>query len=184
MPSQLTGVLQPGAPCATGRRYSPIVPASSHCVETCASRRPISYHPTSTPPSNGLSPGAPRLAGVLRVLLVDDEPDIRFVVRHLLSRISGVEVVGEAVDGVDAYGKWQQLGPDVIITDHSMPRRSGLELLGLVLEQQPEQKAVMFSAHASLVAAEARALGVCALIDKSDVGALADVVSRLVEQAT
>lgn len=64
----------------------------------------------------------------LRVLLAEDEPEIRTVMKELLSRM-GAEVV-TGIDGEDAWNLWELLGPfDLLITDQRMPRLNGLELL-------------------------------------------------------
>lgn len=64
----------------------------------------------------------------LRILLAEDEPEIRTVMKELLTRM-GAEVVA-GVDGEDAWNLWELLGPfDLLITDQRMPRLNGLELL-------------------------------------------------------
>lgn len=66
--------------------------------------------------------------GGLRILLAEDEPEIRMVLKELLSRM-GAEVV-TGVDGLDAWNLWELLGPfDLLITDQRMPRMDGLELI-------------------------------------------------------
>lgn len=63
-----------------------------------------------------------------RVLLAEDDPEIRQVMKELLTRM-GAEVAA-GVDGMDAWNLWELLGPfDLLITDQRMPRLNGLELL-------------------------------------------------------
>jgi two-component system chemotaxis response regulator CheB len=65
----------------------------------------------------------------LRVLVVDDSAFARKVVREVLSRDPGIEVVGIARDGLDALEKIGELAPDVITLDLHMPGLDGLGLL-------------------------------------------------------
>lgn len=62
-----------------------------------------------------------------RVLLVDDEPDLRFLMRRLFEA-SGYEV-DEAVDGRAALERFRAARPDLVITDGEMPRMDGGELI-------------------------------------------------------
>jgi len=87
------------------------------------------------PPAPRQIPAAPRPARPsfegLRILLAEDEPEIRTVMKELLTRM-GAEVV-TGVDGEDAWNLWELLGPfDLLITDQRMPRLNGLELLARI----------------------------------------------------
>ena len=84
------------------------------------------------PPSSETTPARPRPSfDGLRILLAEDEPEIRTVMNELLTRM-GAEVVA-GVDGEDAWNLWELLGPfDLLITDQRMPRLNGLELLGRI----------------------------------------------------
>lgn len=66
-----------------------------------------------------------------RVLVADDDPDIRVLV-GIAVRKSGLELVGAAVDGTEAWELVRALKPDLLVTDVSMPGLSGLELCGLI----------------------------------------------------
>ena len=63
----------------------------------------------------------------IRVLIADDHAVLRDGLRALLSAAEGIEVVGEAEDGMDAVEKAISLHPDVILMDIAMPRLGGLE---------------------------------------------------------
>ncbi len=60
------------------------------------------------------------------ILLVDDSPAIRNVVRRQINSEPDIRVCGEAADGVEAIEKASALSPDLIVMDLSMPRMNGL----------------------------------------------------------
>ncbi|MBS0304067.1 MAG: response regulator transcription factor, partial [Proteobacteria bacterium] len=65
-------------------------------------------------------------AAKLRLLIADDQPLIRRALALTLGTEPDVEVVGQAVDGVDAIEQALALVPDVIVMDLQMPRASGV----------------------------------------------------------
>lgn len=80
----------------------------------------------------------------LKILIVDDAPFIRDVLRHILKR-GGHEVVGEAEDGVQAVEMAAHLKPDLIIMDIVMPQKSGVQATREILELRPETKVIACS---------------------------------------
>lgn len=119
------------------------------------------------------------------VLIVDDEVDIRLLVRAILeSSDVGVEVVGEAVDGDDALAVFGTLDPpevpDVVILDNRMPGKEGLAVAAEMLGQEPRQNIVLFSAFVTPEIEErAQALGVRACVGKNDFARLPELVVAL-----
>jgi DNA-binding NarL/FixJ family response regulator len=85
----------------------------------------------------------------VRVLLVDDHEVVRRGLRFLLLTQSKYEVCGEAVDGEDALEKAQQLKPDVILMDVSMPKLNGLEATRLIRSMLPDSEVLILSQHES-----------------------------------
>lgn len=69
------------------------------------------------------------------ILIVDDEEDIRASMRPLLE--ADEHRVLEATDGAEAMHCWRSLTLDVIMTDFSMPRMNGQELIQAVASQRP-----------------------------------------------
>jgi DNA-binding NarL/FixJ family response regulator len=64
----------------------------------------------------------------IRVVLADDHPLFRAGVRLLLERAAGIEIVGEASNGVEALEQVRTLVPDVVILDMEMPEMTGVEV--------------------------------------------------------
>ena len=72
-----------------------------------------------------VEPRKPRL----RVLIVENSAVMRASLVDIFSALPGMEVVGEAKDGVEALEAIRELRPDVITLDIQMPRMSGVEVL-------------------------------------------------------
>jgi two-component system, NarL family, response regulator NreC len=64
---------------------------------------------------------------MIRILLVDDHPVLRSGLKALLAEQRGIEVVGEAGDGVEALEQAERLRPDVVLMDSAMPEMGGAE---------------------------------------------------------
>lgn len=77
-------------------------------------------------------------AGTLRLLIADDQQLVRAGFRKLLDGEDGLEVVGEAADGVDAITAARGLRPDVILMDIRMPRIDGIEATRQIVATCPE----------------------------------------------
>lgn len=73
----------------------------------------------------------------LRVLLVDDEAPARARLRQLLAERPGIDVIGEAEDGVAALERIQDLAPDVVFLDVQMPGCSGLDVAASLGQPRP-----------------------------------------------
>lgn len=84
--------------------------------------------------------------GKVRVLLVDDLPDIRLVMRLLLEADGRAEVVGEAADGNEAVRLAAELHPDAVVLDLRMPGLDGVSALPLIRDASPGTVVVALSA--------------------------------------
>jgi chemotaxis response regulator CheB len=73
-----------------------------------------------------------------RILIVDDLPEMRKLIRTYIEEETGFCVCGEAIDGLDAIDKAQNLRPDLIILDASMPRMNGIEAAPKLKKLLPE----------------------------------------------
>lgn len=80
-----------------------------------------------------------------RVLVVDDAAFMRKVVSDALAS-GGHEVVGEAGNGTEAVQRYQELSPELVTLDITMPVKDGLEALGEIISLDPGAKVLMCSA--------------------------------------
>jgi PAS domain S-box-containing protein len=80
-----------------------------------------------------------------RVLIVDDAEDIRTLLRLRLGRQENIDVVGEAVDGVDAVDQARELQPHLVLLDMAMPRMDGLQALPLIRQAVPDVRVIVLS---------------------------------------
>ena len=71
----------------------------------------------------------------MKILIIDDDADIRSIARLTLSRVGGMDVI-EAASGLEGVRKAQEEKPDVILLDMMMPTMDGLETLA-ALRSQP-----------------------------------------------
>ncbi len=80
-----------------------------------------------------------------KVLIVDDAAFMRVSIKNMLTK-NGYEVIGEAENGKVALQKYQELGPDIVTMDITMPEMDGLTSLKKILEMDPGARIVMISA--------------------------------------
>jgi two-component system, chemotaxis family, chemotaxis protein CheY len=80
-----------------------------------------------------------------RVLVVDDAAFMRKVVSDALAS-GGHEVVGEAGNGTEAVQRYQELSPELVTLDITMPEKDGLEALGEIISLDPGARVLMCSA--------------------------------------
>lgn len=99
----------------------------------------------------------------IRVLLVDDHQLLRQGINNLLRYDQQIKVVGEAADGVEAICKVRQFQPDVILMDLNMPRKSGVDAITEIVQENPKSKILVLTGFADdeevLAAIRAGAIG-------------------------
>lgn len=80
-----------------------------------------------------------------RILIVDDSRTSRKILRGILQDC-GHEVIDEAENGEVGYLKYQELKPDIVTMDITMPKMDGIECLKLIRSYDPNAKVVMITA--------------------------------------
>ena len=83
----------------------------------------------------------------VRVLLADDHTLVRAGLRKLLESIPGMEVVGEAGDGLQLLEMVEKLQPQVVLMDIAMPGLNGLEATGRLVKAWPSIRVLILSMH-------------------------------------
>ena len=86
---------------------------------------------------------------IIRVLIVDDMPQVRQELNMLLQLTSGLEVVGEAGNGEEAVKQAELLNPDVVIMDLEMPVLDGLQATQQIKERKLAKRVVILSVHSN-----------------------------------
>ena len=103
-----------------------------------------------------------------RLLIVDDNPSIRYLIRFLLEQ-QGYEICGEAEDGLQAIDSAKQLNPDLILLDVSMPKLSGPQAAPILKRLLPKTRIILFTLFVDSLSKElAEALGVDLVLSKTD----------------
>lgn len=80
-----------------------------------------------------------------RILIVDDAAFMRMMIKDILTK-NNFEVVGEAADGLQAVEKYEELKPDLVTMDITMPEMDGIAALKKIKESHPSATIIMCSA--------------------------------------
>ena len=103
------------------------------------------------------------------ILIVDDNPNIRHLLRVYVETQTSFKICGEAGHGVEAIEKARQLQPDLALIDLSMPVLGGAEAASVLKATLPGIKIILFSMHMENVPRSlAAAIGVDLALSKSD----------------
>jgi two-component system chemotaxis response regulator CheY len=88
---------------------------------------------------------------MVSIFIIDDEAILHRLYKDVFA-IKGHTVVADAYDGEEAVNKYQTLNPkpDILILDHRMPNKDGLEAMNEILSIEPNAKIVFISADANV----------------------------------
>jgi DNA-binding NarL/FixJ family response regulator len=112
------------------------------------------------------------------VLIVDDEPDLRALVRLTLQFEDGLEVVGMASDADEAVACVESTSPDLVVLDHLLGGPvTGLQVADLVRSLRPGTRVILFSAADAVI--DLRDGRVDAVVSKMDLVTLPEVARRV-----
>ena len=105
------------------------------------------------------------------VLVVDDYEPFRRLTCSVLEEMPGIQILGEACDGLEAVQKAEELRPDLILLDIGMPGLNGIQAARSIREAVPQSKIVFLSQETSPdVIEEAFRLGAFAYVAKVNAG--------------
>jgi DNA-binding NarL/FixJ family response regulator len=123
------------------------------------------------------------IPGNHRVLIVDDQPAYRNIMRNMLTGDRGFEIIGEAEDGGSAVERAAVLEPDVIVMDMQMPDMNGIEAARRILSEKPEVRIVLTSmGDDAEYAPLSKEIGACGFVTKRQLNA--STVHALVDGRT
>jgi DNA-binding NarL/FixJ family response regulator len=116
----------------------------------------------------------------MRVVLADDTPEYRQLLRMILEQDGRFDVAGEAADGAEAVRVTALERPDAIVLDLAMPVMDGLQAIPELLSCSPETTIVVLSGFArGQLDREALALGASAYVEKGE--AFSKIIATLLQ---
>ena len=83
----------------------------------------------------------------IRVLIADDEPGMRMILRKMIARVEGYELVGEAADGKELMTLFEALRPQVVFLDVDMPVMNGVACANQIQDEDPSCVLIFATAH-------------------------------------
>lgn len=112
----------------------------------------------------------------MRVVVVDDEPDVRLLLRIQL-QVAGFDVVGEAASGDEAVRVCEATRPDGVVLDLLMPRGTGFEAIPRLRALDPDVRIVAYTAVAGqFVRDEMARLDVTLVLKTGEIDPVADAL--------
>ena len=119
----------------------------------------------------------------ITTLVVDDQPDIRLLIRVVIDAANeGLHVVAEAINGAQALELAEQVDPVVVIMDEMMPGMDGVETATRIRASRPAQIVIMCSAYLDDdVIARAYEAGIVACVPKENVRQLPQIIRAAVQ---
>jgi DNA-binding NarL/FixJ family response regulator len=117
------------------------------------------------------------------VLLVDDSDQTRRALRKLFETQSAFEVCGEAESGIEAIQKAQDLNPDLVVLDFSLPQMNGVEVARRLRAARSSIQIILFTWHADALPSHFSSDLGMTVVPKGSMGTvLVRVASALVQQ--
>jgi DNA-binding NarL/FixJ family response regulator len=115
-----------------------------------------------------------------RILIADDSPQVRSVLRHLVEQDASWEVCAEAIDGQEAVQRTRESHPDLVLLDFQMPVMDGLQAAREIAKVAPAIPVLLCSAHLSaILIGEARRIGIMGAVPKSNASSIVNGIRAL-----
>jgi two-component system nitrate/nitrite response regulator NarL len=113
----------------------------------------------------------------ITVVVADDEPDVRLLLRLQLEGVPGITVIGEATDGAEVLEVARELRPNAVVMDLLMPKMMGIEAIERLQRELPDVGVVAYTSTAGdFVRHEMQRLGVPLLLKTGDVRSLVEAL--------
>jgi CheY-like chemotaxis protein len=118
-----------------------------------------------------------------RIMIVDDGPEVRQVIRAVFEARTDYEICGEASNGAEAIERALALKPDLLLLDVAMPMLNGVEVASVLAGSMPRMPIVLYTMYNELLGLSlATAVGAKAVISKADgISKLLECVQDLLE---
>lgn len=87
------------------------------------------------------------MADKIKILIADDHPVVREGLNSMISNEADFQVIGEAVDGLEAVKKARELKPDVVLMDLRMPELDGVEAIRRINAEHPNIKFIILTTY-------------------------------------
>jgi DNA-binding NarL/FixJ family response regulator len=120
----------------------------------------------------------------IRILIVDDRERVRQDLRTALGLMEGLEVVGEAADGLEALHQAEKLSPDVVLMDLKMPRMDGFEAAQQIKDRHLARGVVALTLYGDTATRKrAASAGVDAFVEKgTPIQTLNEIIRKVSSQ--
>jgi len=116
----------------------------------------------------------------MKVLIVDDSPAVRRIVRVLFEDDTTFAVCGEAENGREGLEKAEELRPDLVVMDLIMPVMNGLDAARAIRLIMPSVPIVLLTGNSDLLTlAEARSVGISVVVSKTEMAILVEAAREL-----
>jgi DNA-binding NarL/FixJ family response regulator len=116
----------------------------------------------------------------LHVVIADDAYEIRSLLDLVLSEIEGIAISGKAKDGVEALRMVNELRPDIVVLDISMPEKNGIEVLREIRRDDRSTTIIIFTIDPQLREYSLNA-GADYFLSKNEIGDLVEIFQQLLE---
>jgi DNA-binding NarL/FixJ family response regulator len=120
----------------------------------------------------------------IRILIVDDRERVRQDLRMALGLMDGLEVIGEAADGLEALHQAEKLSPDVVLMDLKMPRMDGFEAAQQIKDRHLARGVVALTLYGDTATRKrAASAGVDAFVEKgTPIQTLNEIIRKVSSQ--
>lgn len=116
---------------------------------------------------------------MIKIGIIEDEPDIRRLLRKIIEKQEGFEVVAESGDFTTAIGDFVKWKPDVVFVDIDLNGESGLELAKVLTELNPKLKVIFATAHSEYMANAFEIYAFDYLVKPFDIERVVKTLSRI-----